>query len=304
MKASSKEGLARLRTETKTQSKNILITGTHSYIANAFIKYAKAQNKPYQIEKISLRGIDWQHLDLRKFDVVLHCAGIAHNATKSANDDQYFAVNYELTEKMAQVARQAGVNQFIYMSSMIVFGNTSLSGEINQDTPLRPENAYGKSKLAGEDALKKLVNENFKVSIIRSPMVYGPKSKGNYPLLAKFSRWSPIFPQFQNKRSMIYIENLTELLCQVIDYQIEGTIHPQNTAYVSTAEMVRQIAQAHHRKIHLTPLFNGLIGLLMNRPMIQKVFGDRYYSEALSDWAYPSYNIYSFEESIRRTEQI
>ena len=299
----SKEGRVRLIEKASTKTKRILITGANSYIGNAFTQYATSMRPAYQIEKLSLRNIDWDQVDLQGVDAILHCAGIAHNATKTSDTEQYFAVNQGLTDRMARLARQAGVPHFIYMSSMIVYGNTSRSGEINLDTPLTPENAYGQSKLAGEEALNKLAGDDFKVTIIRAPMVYGLHSKGNYPLLAKFSRLSPIFPEYDNQRSMIYIENLAELICQVIDQQIEGIIHPQNQDYVSTANLVHEIAKQHDKKIYLTPIFNGLIRLMIKYPLIQKVFGDRYYSKDLSAWPYDSYQVCSFEESIRRTEQ-
>src|SRR5699024_11250942 len=109
--------------------------------------------------------------------------------------------------------KEAEVKQFVFMSSIIVYGeNIKNNGVINKNTIPKPTNFYGNSKLEAEQRIELLQSEKFKIVIVRPPMIYGKGSKGNYPKLAKLAQKSPVFPYFVNKRSMLYIDNLIEFL--------------------------------------------------------------------------------------------
>src|SRR5699024_2076262 len=155
---------------------------------------------------------------------------------------------------------------------------------------------YGDSKLQAEKRLATLEDEDFKVAVIRPPMVYGKGSKGNYPKLAKLAKITPIFPDYENKRSMIYINNLTEFLRLIVEYKDTGYFHPQNQEYVKTSEMVSTISQIHNKKIWLTKLFNPIISLLLNISLMNKVFGDLYYKTELSLYEHRKYQVVDFQE--------
>lgn len=143
-------------------------------------------------------------VDFSPYDSIFYCAGIAHNSSDSKLEDLYYQVNRDLTIAVATKAKAQGVKQFIFMSSMIVFGNHP-SGKtyISADTKANPDNFYGDSKLQAEIGLEKLQASSFNIAIIRPPMIYGKGSKGNYPLLAKLARKSPIFRNYPNNRSML-----------------------------------------------------------------------------------------------------
>lgn len=285
--------------------KKILITGQNSYIGNSFIEYilSREDNFEYKIDKVSLRRDSWRGTLWENYDVVIDVAGIAHVDIKRASEEtkkKYYAVNKELTIEVAHKARKEGVKQFIYLSSMIVYGS---NGEINEKTQPEPENFYGDSKWQGEKQLMKMDSLDFKVVIVRPPFVYGKGSKGNYPLLAKLSKVTPVFPRYENRRSMIYIENLCEFLRLLIVKEKHGIYHPQNREIVSTTDLVRIISGVTGHTIYFIPFFNFFIKLLgQKQELVKKIFGSFYYVPELSVYEEMDYQLYSLEESIRKTE--
>lgn len=275
--------------------KRILITGKNSYIGNACEKWLNHWPERFQIDKISVREASWKKQTWKDYDVIIHVAGIAHNSSKSELESLYYKINTELTYEIGQKAKNDGVTHFINLSSIIVFGTQN--EEITTTTKPNPDNFYGDSKLKGENLLNKLKDESFRVTHIRPPMVYGENSKGNFPLLAKMAKMTPIFPDFENKRSMIYIKNLTELIKQIIDNEIIGYIHPQNSQYIKTSNLVKCISEQTGSKVLLFKTVNPLIKILLNINFVNKVFGNLYYSNDLSDNKF-NYQIYDLESSI------
>lgn len=283
--------------------KKILITGANSYIGTSFEKYMK-EFDGYEIDTVDMIDGSWREKDFSKYDVVFHVAGIAHSDTKKTSEDikkKYYAVNMDLTVDTAKKTKASGVGQFIFMSSMIVFGTKQ--GCITKDTIPQPDNFYGDSKLQADIGIHKLECDSFKVVSIRPPMIYGKDSKGNYPLLAKFAKFTPIFPEIDNKRSMLYIENLCEFVKLIIDNNENGYFYPQNSEYVKTSDMVAQIAKVCGRKVIFTKLFNPFIQALKNHPIIKKIFGNMYYEKIMSEYK-EEYSVVNFKESILRTEKI
>src|SRR5699024_7629467 len=177
-------------------------------------------------------------------------AGIAHNSSNPKLEDKYYQVNRDLTIEVAKKAKEDGAKQFIFMSSIIVYGTKNEF--IDSNTKPEPDNFYGDSKLQAEEGILPLQDNSFNVAIIRPPMIYGKNSKGNYPLLSKFAQKSPIFPDYPNKRSMLHIDNLCEFLKLMIENEESGTFHPQNKELVQTSEMVQLIAEQHNHKIWFT----------------------------------------------------
>jgi UDP-glucose 4-epimerase len=173
-------------------------------------------------------------------------------------------------------------------------------GIINKETPPRPKSNYGRSKLQAEEMIKTLESDSFIITILRPPMVYGNKCKGNYPKLAKLAKKLPVFPDIDNKRSMIYIDNLSEFIKILIDECESGLFYPQDLEYVRTSEMVRLIADAHGKKIKLTKVFNPLLKLLRIN-IVNKVFGNLVYEKDLSVYK-KNYQVYDFQSSIFMTE--
>ena len=286
-------------------TKKILITGQNSYIGNQLAEWLNKESGKYEVVKESVRDDKWKDIDFSIFDVIVHVAGIAHQDTKADQEELYYKINTELTIELANKAKAEGVKQFIFMSSMIVYGSSSKIGGtkvITSDTIPEPINFYGNSKLLAEKGILPLQSDNFDVVVIRPPMVYGKGSKGNYALLAKFAKISPFFPDINNQRSMLHIDNLTEFIRLMIDNEEKGIYFPQNKEYVKTAEMVRIIAENNGKKINLIKLFNSYLNRLgKNSIIINKVFGNFIYDLKLSEYK-ENYRIRNLKESIKVTE--
>ncbi|MEH7085349.1 NAD-dependent epimerase/dehydratase family protein [Neobacillus drentensis] len=281
--------------------KRILITAKNSYIGKAFATWTA--NK-YMVEYISCRTEEWRKLDLSKFDVILHVAGIAHVSTDPNMESIYYKVNRDLTIDLATKAKSEGVKQFIFLSSLIVYGDSSSEMRIiNQNTIPNPSNFYGNSKLQAEAGIKPLESDNFKIVTLRPPMIYGKGSKGNYPKLAKAAMKIPIFPDIDNQRSMLHIDNLSEFIRLMIENEENGLFFPQNREYVKTSEMVKSIAEVHGKKVKLTKIFNPLLSIIgIKIGIINKVFGNLVYEQSLSEYK-QNYRVRNFKESIRVTEK-
>lgn len=278
--------------------KKILITGKNSYIGNFFIEALEDYPDKYSVDFISLRGDSWKGEDLSSYDSVFHVAGLAHVKETEDNKEEYYKINRDLAVDFASYCRDQGVKQFIFLSSMSVYGLEN--GVIDEKTPLKPNSHYGKSKLQAEKILGEMETEDFKLAIVRPPMVYGKDTKGNYPRLSGLAKKTPVFPKVDNKRSMIYIENLSEFIRLLIDDEARGIFLPQNSEYVNTSNMVGLIAKFHGKKIWFVKLFNPILRRL-NIGLVNKVFGDLVYEKKLSK--YPKdYNKIGFETSIKKTE--
>lgn len=285
--------------------KRILITGANSYIGTSFEKWVVQWPEEYHVNTVDTKNGEWKELDFSPYDAIFHVAGIAHQDAKADQEELYYKVNRDLTIEVAQKAKAEGVEQFIFMSSMIVYGASSKIGEtkiITRDTIPEPINFYGDSKLQAEQGILPLQSEGFNVVVIRPPMIYGKDSKGNYPLLAKFAKITPVFPNIENKRSMLHIDNLTEFIRLMIEHSENGIFFPQNREYIKTAEMVKVIADVKGKKIWLTKLFNPfLVGLGSSVNVINKVFGSLLYSQDISSYKH-DYQLNDLKTSIIRTE--
>lgn len=290
--------LSNLNKETNFRMKKILITGKNSYIGTSLENWLMKEPDKYKIDTLDMKDESWEEYDFSQYDVVFHVAGIAHIKETRKNKNLYYKINKDLAYETAQKAKREKVRQIIFLSSMSVYGIET--GVIDKDTPLNPKTAYGRSKLEAENLISALQDDSFVVSTLRPPMVYGKGCKGNYPRLAKLALKTPVFPDVDNKRSMIYIDNLSEYVKQLIDNRSGGLFFPQNAEYVNTSEMVRLIAEAHGRKIRMTRLYNPLLRL-QNASIVNKVFGDLVYEKSMSKYQ-SDYRVYGFRESILQTE--
>ena len=288
--------------------KRILITGGSSFIGSHVKTYLEQWPKSYQLETVSLRGDDWHQRSFAGFDAILHAAGIVHQPRSKddpAQAELYDRVNHRLTVEVAEKAKREGVGQFLFLSTESVYGLHAPVGKavtITKDTPLRPVDNYGASKAKAEEGLAALRDEHFKVVILRPPMIYGKGCKGNYQTLAKLAKKLPVFPVVENRRSMLYIDNLCEFIRLLVEDGADGLFCPQNEEYVSTSDMVSRIAHANGRGILMVRGFTWALKLL--RPMtgmVDKAFGSLCYDRGLSD--YPkNYCVKSFDDSIAETE--
>ena len=255
--------------------KKILITGANSYIGTSFEKYMSQWEDQYQVDTLDMLDNSWIQKDFSKYDCVFHVAGIAHIKETKENAYLYYKVNRDLAIEIAKKAKREGVSQFVFLSTMAVYGVKS--GKICSDTKTTPTSNYGKAKLEAEERISEMAGTSFVVSILRPPMVYGEGCKGNYQTLVKIARITPVFPAYQNKRSMIYIDRLCWYVKEVIDNQISGLLRPQDESYVCTCEMVRNIAKSMGRKVRLWRVLNPMVWVAKLLPVGLKAFGDLYY---------------------------
>lgn len=289
--------------------KKILITGAGSYIGTSFEEYLKKWPEKYSVDIVDMIDGTWKEKDFSKYDVVYHVAGIAHSDSGKISEEKsklYYSVNTDLTIETAKKAKADGVKQFIFMSSAIVYGDSAPIGKmkmITKDTPVKPANCYGDSKVQAEKGIKKLEDGKFKVVILRPPMIYGKGSKGNYPVMAKFAQKLPVFPYVKNCRSMLYIGNLMEFVRLMIDNEETGTFWPQNPQYSNTSTLVKGIAKVHGKNVVLLKGFTWSLKFMSHfTGVVNKAFGNLAYDKKLSEYK-ENYQIFSLKDSIVRTEK-
>ena len=293
--------------------KKVLITGANSYIGVSFENYVKEHhNSELSIDTIDMIDGSWKTKDFSAYDIVYHVAGIAHADVGNVSDEvkaKYYAINTDLAIETAGKAKDDGVHQFVFMSSAIIYGNSSPYGQnrmITRETKPQPADFYGDSKLQADLGIQALADNDFLTCILRPPMVYGKGSKGNYPTLAKMAKKLPIFPDCDNQRSMLYIENLCEFLYQVMIRREGGVLFPQNAEYTKTSEMVKMIAEASGHKIDISKSWNWMVGLASMIPgkarrLVNKAFGSLAYDHNISKYWF-EYQIVDLKTSIERTE--
>ena len=296
----------------KSARKKVLITGAGSYIGESFEKYCGEHYPNIEIDTLDMRNNNWRKYDFSGYDSVFHVAGIAHadvGKTSPEEQERYYKVNTDLAIETAQKAKIEGVKQFVFMSSMIIYGDQE---HITEDTIPRPSNLYGNSKWLADKGVREFVSDTFAVAVLRPPMIYGKGSKGNYPKLAKIAKSLPFFPKVGNRRSMLYIENLCEFVAQIVLSGGKGIFFPQNAEYSSTSEIVKTIAEVSGGKIIITELLVPIVNIAKNFPdkrirkLARKAFGNSWYEMDMSRYKdmYEGYDyqMITLKESIKRTE--
>ncbi len=258
--------------------KQILITGANSYIGTSFENYLKQWPDAYRVDTVDMIDGSWREMSFAGYDCVFHVAGIAHQKETAENAHLYYKVNRDLAVETAQKAKAEGVGQFLFLSTMAVYGLEE--GAIGLATSPAPKSHYGKAKWEAEQELDKLRSPEFAVAILRPPMVYGDGCKGNYQSLIKFARVMPVFPNYRNKRSVIHIHTLCRYVKELADQRTDGLILPQDDQYACTCQMVQKIAESNGKKLPLLGILNPLVTLAKTcTTMGKKAFGDLYYEK-------------------------
>lgn len=288
--------------------KKILITGANSFIGTSFENHLKNLSDDYSVDTVDMIDGTWREKDFSGYDCVYHVAGLAHSDVGKVDDERkalYYKVNTDLTVEVAKKAKAEGVGQFVFMSSAIVYGDSAPIGKtkiIDKDTPVNPANFYGDSKVQAEKGIIPLDDENFKIVILRPPMIYGKGSKGNYPMLAKIAKKLPVFPYVNNARSMLYIENLCEFVRLIITNEERGIFWPQNNEYSNTSVLVKQIAKVNGKNVILIKGFEWMLVILSKiTGLVNKAFGNLCYEMSMSEYK-EDYCLFSLEDSIIKTE--
>jgi nucleoside-diphosphate-sugar epimerase len=261
--------------------KKVLIVGKNSYIGTSLLNSSKClfdivvidSKKP--IALASLRG----------FDSIVHVAGIAHVSPKKRMKDLYMKVNRDLAIETAINAKNAGVGQFVFMSSMIIYGQNDQINKpfiISKDTKPNPTDFYGESKYEADIAIQKLNSDSFHTVVIRAPMVYGQGCSGNYPRLQKLALYLPILPNLRNQRTVISLDNLIRVIQDYIESDSSGVFYPRDSKPMCTYDVMVESRKKSGKKVVSTKLFNPLIRFFGHFVgSLRKMFSSKIYSDEL-----------------------
>ncbi len=280
---------------------NVLITGKNSYIGSSVKAHIQKQDSSIEITEISLRNIDLNSIDFSPFDVVFHVAGIAHISQDKKLDHTYFEINRDLAITVAKKAKDEGVKTFIFTSSMAIYGDDSPIGKYDSlnENDFNPQEAYAKSKFEADLPIQKLESLIFKTIILRLPMVYGPNSKGNFPKLEKIANQLFFIPNIQNKRSVLHIDNLSELVYLFIKKPLSGVYFPQDALLFNTTQFIQAYRKSKNKKTIALSLLNPFVIFLSNFfKFINKVYGNKFYDPKISIIKHYPYQIKTWQDYI------
>ena len=286
--------------------KKVMLIGIGGYVGGKFKEYIQKNYPDWQIDAVDSMNRKWADANFSGYDAVYNVSGLAHANARQGSEEQYYAVNGQLPIDVARKAKAEGVKIFIQMSSQIVYGDMSGLGEekiITKQTIPSESTIYGKSKMMAERGLQKLVDGNFQVAILRPPLIYSEYARDNFPRLVNFAKKMPIFPDLKNKQSMVYVDNLCELVKLIIEANKGGLYFPQQECYIETSKLVKDIADRVGNKMWLTKIFNPTLRLLSRSKMlgfIHKAFGSIAYDLLMSNHFDGKYRVVSYEESIDR----
>lgn len=254
----------------------------------------------------------FDHCIFNGVDTLVHCAARVHVMNEPAMDPlaSFRAVNVGGTLALAKQAASEGVKRFIFISTIKVNGEATVLGEPFQADDLpAPEDAYGLSKLEAEQGLKLLAAETgMEVVIIRPPLVYGRGVKGNFGSMIKLvEKEIPLpFGAIDNKRSLVGIDNLVDLIVRCIDHPAAANqvLLAGDGQDLSTPELVRSLAMAMGKRARLIPLPTSVLNfgatLLGKRALAHRLLGslqvDITKTRELLEWQ-PRHSV---EEGLRR----
>ncbi|WP_180128983.1 SDR family oxidoreductase [Rhodoferax sp. BLA1] len=217
------------------------------------------------IEQVNVGSIDdstqWFGA-VRELDVVIHLAARVHVMQDIAPDPlaEFRKTNTLGSLALAQQAAAAGVKRFVFLSSIKVNGESTLTGApFTEENQPNPHDSYGVSKLAAEQGLQSLSLETgMEVIIIRSPLVYGPGVKANFASLMRAVQKGLPLPlgAIHNQRSLVALDNLTDFIITCIAHPkaANQTFLISDGQDLSTTELVQGMAQAAGVSARLLPV--------------------------------------------------
>lgn len=275
----------------------LLLSGASGFIGSAFCADYHDQ---FDLATFSFQK-DLEHLSLDNIDTVLHLSALVHQMN-GADKEAYHDINVTKTVALAKKAKTSGVRHFVFMSSVKVYGEENPSA-YDEQSPCHPKDPYGESKLEAEKALLALADNTFKIAIIRTPVVYGEGVKANIlKLINLTNRYRALpFGGIHNRRSMVYVGNLTHLISEVIKQEKQGIFLAGDDAPSSTSGLITQVAAALGKRCILFPLSPLKTMLRHLKPQLfQRLYGDLYVDNAQTKAALDLTNPYSTEEGITR----
>ena len=243
--------------------KTLMITGASGFIGSNFIERYQEEYNIIPVDLIKERPED---LNYEGVDCILHLAALVHQM-KGAPREKYFEVNTELTKRVAESAKKAGVQHFVFYSTVAIYGTHGYFNHnkvLSINSPTNPKTPYAESKLKAENVLLNMENDKFKVAILRPPMVYGENCPGNMKRLEKLVEIFPILPfgNDENKRTIVHVEKLLEITNDITKNNREGIIIPKDEKDASIKEIVKYLIKKKHKKIILIKLPKNVLKIL------------------------------------------
>lgn len=270
-------------------TKRILVTGASGFIGKALVTELSNRGRNvtavlrtvdsgyHRIKYVSVPDIgpetNWQRA-LKDIDIVVHLAGRAHKGSEGKPEATrlHNRVNHLGTFQLASQSAQAGVKNFIYLSTAKVHGDETIpEAPFTVQSGFNPSDAYALSKCNAEVALRRIESETqLRVTVIRPPLVYGRGVKGNFQSLVALVKSGfpiPFGSLGGNFRSYISIENLTDFIMRCIDdpRALGKSFLISDGNSVSTMEIINNIAGAlglRARVLHLPPIVLHALGRL------------------------------------------
>jgi nucleoside-diphosphate-sugar epimerase len=305
----------------------LLITGANGFVGQALTLEAflrgfnvcaavrELSTLPSYIDVVSVGYVDsdtdWSPA-LKDCDVVVHLAARAHVKDEIDGDplEEFRKINVEGTLNLARQAAAAGVQRFIFISSIGVNGAETCSAPFSHLSKPAPHSAYAVSKHEAELGLQKLAGEpGMEVVIIRPPLVYGPNAPGNFGSLMRWLMRGvplPLGGVNQNRRSFVALDNLVDLILTCVRHPRAGNqiFLVSDGEDVSTTELLQRMGKAMNRSVCLLQVPTGLLGLMASllgkKGMAQSLLGslqlDIINTCLVLDWSPPI----SMDEGLRR----
>lgn len=280
----------------------ICIVGKDSYIGNHIDEWLSARG--HQVYQLDVMNEEWESFDFSPFDAVIQVAGIVHRPN-CTDAELYRRVNTDMPVKIAQLFKKEahGHKTFVFLSTMAVYGMAKRLSKnvVRADTPANPSGLYGLSKKAAEDGLLKLQDDTFDIVIIRPPNVYGKDCKGGYiPGFLNVVKKLPIIPQAYTdiRQSMLYIDNLSELVRLLLENNRAGIFMPQDDRPVSAVDILQTMATGIGKGIKTSRILGLCVRLLSFLPIVKKAYGGIEYDESLSKIPGLDYVAVSFSKAM------
>jgi nucleoside-diphosphate-sugar epimerase len=313
----------------------LLVTGANGFVGSEAVRHLARNHQVLgQVrtrtltnllskDELPLREIKWLEADLTNIfeftnalqscTTVLHCAARVHQVHETASDPlvAYRQINRDATLALARAAASAGVQRFVFLSTIKVHGEFSLTGKaFRPDDAVCPTDPYGLSKYEAEQGLRDIAAQTgMQVVIVRPPLVYGPGVKANFLSMMRWLQIGVPLPlgAIHNQRSLIGLANLMDLLEQCITHPqaANQTFLASDGHDMSTTELLQSMAAALQVKPRLLALpqtwLEGTLGLLGRSDMAQRLCGNLAvninHTRAALGWTPP----YSVEQGLQVT---
>ena len=283
----------------------ILIIGKSSYIGNHVDEWLTRHG--HQVEQLNVLDDRWKEFDYSPYDAIIHVAGIVHRP-QCQDWELYKRVNTDMPVAIATLAKQQGVKQYVFFSTMGVYGvgKKLRLNVIDENTPLltNSDSMYGKSKLLAENGLKELEDKNFRISIVRPPSVYGKGCRGGYITgFTKIAKMLPVIPlaYLDARQSFIYIDNLSECIRLIVENKLGGVFCPQDDEIPNANRLLEVISEGIGKKYRTSKLLGWCLRLVSFIPLVNKAYGGISYARELSEMPNMNYVVTTVEEGIKKT---